>query len=155
MADVFDRQRLRDPEILPDDALIKECLGNAYTVFSEFLDELSQKEGISLMEWRYYNDGKAWLSKGEYSRKTARGAKKIPIFWLSIWDGFFKISFFFQYEKLADLLSLPLCAGTKECIGNARPLGKTMRLLPVTLEIADTAGLNDALILAGYKKEQR
>jgi len=89
-----EQQLLRDPNIQPTNEVIAEGLGKSNDIFLLFVDGL-KKYDISLMEWRYYNDGKAWLSKGEYKWTTPRGTNKVkPIFWLSIWAGFFRVSFF-------------------------------------------------------------
>jgi hypothetical protein len=74
------KQLLRDPDIIPTDEIIAEGLGIANDTYTKFIDDLSRYD-ISLMDWRYYNDGKSWLSKGEYRWTTPRGANKTkPIF---------------------------------------------------------------------------
>lgn len=84
------KQLFRDKNVKPTEQLIAEALGEGYTIYQRFIETL-ENEGISLMDWRYYQDGKAWLSKGEYKWTTTRGTNKVkPIFWLSMWEGFFK-----------------------------------------------------------------
>jgi hypothetical protein len=147
-----DNQLLRDPNISPTAAIIAEGLGEANNAFTKFISGLSEY-GISLMDWRYYNDGKAWLSKGEYKWTTTRGTNKVkPIFWLSIWDGFFKVSFFFSYDLKDDLLSLPLSAEGKDVIKNTKPMGKTARFMPVILDITNEMQLSDIFILAEFRQ---
>ena len=69
------------------------------------------------MDWRVYNDGKARLSKGEDKWTTSRGSQKVkPIFWLSIWDGFFKVSFHFPEKMREELVTLSLREEIKEKI---------------------------------------
>ncbi len=86
-------QLFRDKNVKPTEQLIAESLGEGYAIYQRFIETL-ENEGISLMDWRYYQDGKAWLSKGEYKWTTTRGTNKVkPIFWLSMWEGFFKVSF--------------------------------------------------------------
>lgn len=77
-------QLLRKADIVPTAEIIADGLGDANSVYTHFLEGL-KKYGVSLMDWRFYNDGKAWLSKGEYKWTTARGTNKVkPLFWLSI-----------------------------------------------------------------------
>ena len=150
--EVSGRQLLRDPGVPPTNEIIADALGAAYKAYVKFLEEL-ETYGITLMDWRYYNDGKSWLSKGEYKRVTPRGAKKVkPLFWLSIWDGLFKTSFFFGFDVREELLILPLSQQAKELINNAKPMGKTMRFIPVVLEISDEGHLNDVYILSEFRK---
>lgn len=147
-----DNQLLRDPDIVPTPEIIAESLKDTNNAFVEFTNGLKMYD-ISLMEWRYYNDGKAWLSKGEHKWTTARGANKVnPIFWLSIWDGFFKVTFFFSESAKDELLSLPVSQFAKEAIKNAKPLGKTMRMMPVVFDITDGSQLSDVYELAKFKK---
>jgi len=152
--DLNEHQLLRDPDIEPTSELIAEGLGAAYEAYSVFVDELGEY-GITLMDWRFYNDGKAWLSKGEYKWTTPRGANKVkPIFWLSIWEGFFRIAFFFSTSVLEELLDLPVSHETKEIIKNAKPMGKTMRFLPVTMDIKDNQQLCDIYVIAQFRKDK-
>ena len=146
-----EQQLLRVPEIQPTNEIIAEGLGAAYKTYTKFVKEL-ENYGITLMDWRFYNDGKAWLSKGEYKWTTPRGANKVkPIFWLSIWNGFFKVSFFFGADIQEELLQLPISQNAKELIKDTKPMGKTMRFLPIVFDIANEAQLSDLYILAAFR----
>lgn len=152
MENLTEKQLLRNPDIVPTNDVIADGLGITYKTFINCVEVLKQ-QGITLMDWRYYNDGKAWLSKGEYKWTTPRGANKVkPIFWLSIWEGFFKVSFFFGYDIKDELFSLPISTKTKELIKTLRPMGKTMRFIPVVLDIKNDSQLNDVYELAQFKK---
>ncbi|MCL2164089.1 MAG: DUF3788 domain-containing protein [Oscillospiraceae bacterium] len=147
------QQLLRNPDIEPNSEVIAEGLGVAYTAYTKFIRELEELYGITLMDWRFYNDSKAWLSKGEYKWTTPRGANKIkPIFWLSIWDGFFKVSFYFSTGVQYELQNLPLSQETKEIIINAKSMGKSQRFFPVVLDITSDQQLNDVYAIAQYRK---
>jgi len=145
-------QLLRDPDIEPTSNVIADGLGAAYETYSEFVKGL-ENYGVTLMDWRFYNDGKAWLSKGEYKWTTPRGAKKVkPIFWLSIWEGFFRVAFFFSAGVQAELQDLPISQTVKDIIENAKPMGKTMRFIPVVIDIKDSRQLDDVFVIAQYRK---
>ena len=149
-----EQQLLRDPSVEPTAAIIAKGLGAANPVYVKFIEGLKDY-GISLMDWRYYNDGKAWLSKGEYKWTTSRGTNKVkPIFWLSIWRGFFKVSFFFSPSVQGELQNLPISLGTKELIRDAKPMGKTMRFIPVVMDIKTNKQLDDVYIIAQFRKEK-
>lgn len=148
------QQLLRDANIEPTVGIIADGLGATNTVYVKFIEEL-KGYNISLMDWRYYNDGKAWLSKGEYKWTTARGTNKVkPVFWLSIWEGFFKVSFFFSEKIRTELLSLPISIGTKEIIKNTEATGKTMKSISIIFDITDKCQLNDVYVLAEFRIEK-
>ncbi len=74
------QQLLRDATAKPTEELISAGLGEATILYEEFIKNI-KSQGITLMDWRFYNDGKAWLSKGEYKRLgqkclTPRNKKK-------------------------------------------------------------------------------
>ena len=147
-------QLLRNPDIQPTIEIIAEGLGVANGVYTSFLESLKEY-GVSLMSWRFYNDGKAWLSKGEYKWTTTRGTDKVkPLFWLSIWEGFFKISFNFKFETKEELLNLPISEEAKDIIRNAEVSGKTMKYIPVILNVDDENQLNDIYVLMQFRKEK-
>lgn len=148
------QQLLRDANIEPTVGIIADGLGTTNTVYVKFIEEL-REYNISLMDWRYYNDGKTWLSKGEYKWTTARGTNKVkPVFWLSIWEGFFKVSFFFSEKMRTELLSLPISTDTKEIIKNTEATGKTMKSISIIFDITDECQLNDVYVLAEFRKEK-
>ena len=121
------QQLLRDPGIQLTDAVFAEALGPANSAYRAFLGELPNHD-IQL-EWRYYTDGKAWLGKGIYRWKGARGGQKeMTVFWMSIWEGFFKVSIFFPEASRTELLALldPLCRLPRKCRG-ARRTGQGLR----------------------------
>lgn len=147
------QQLLRDANIKPTAEIIADGLGETNTVYVKFIREL-QEYSISLIDWRYYNDGKSWLSKGEYKWTTARGTKKVkPIFWLSIWKEAFRVSFFFSEKIQAKLLSLPISEAAKTTISNTEPNGKIMKFLSIIFDITDESQLHDIYVLAQFRKE--
>ncbi len=147
-------QLLRNPEIEPTAEIIAEGLSESNSVYVRFVEQLKE-HAVSLMDWRYYNDGKAWLSKGEYKWTTARGTNKVtPLFWLSIWEGFFRISFFFSTKVQDELLTLPMSQEAKAIIENAKPMGKTARFIPVIFDVDGNRQLDDLFVLMQFRKEK-
>ena len=146
-------QLLRDADIEPTARIIADGLGASNTIYIEFIERLKEYD-VSLMDWRYYSDGKAWLSKGEYKWTTKRGTNKVkPLFWLSIWEGFFKVSFFFSAIIQDELLHLAISEEAKSIIKNANPMGKTMRYLPIIFDVNNDNQLNDLFVLMTFRKE--
>lgn len=77
------KQMLRDPDTEPTAGVIEQILGEGNYAYLTFLKCLADKD-IQL-EWRYYNDGKAWLGKGICRYRGARGGlKEQTVFWLSV-----------------------------------------------------------------------
>jgi len=147
------QQLLRNPGFAPTSETIADGLGEAYNAYTQLVAGLEENYGITLMDWRYYNDSKAWLSKGEYKWTTPRGAKKVkPIFWLSIWEGFFKVSFFFSTNLQVELQSLPISEEAKGIVANAKPMGKTMRFIPIAMDIETDRQLSDVYAMAEFRK---
>lgn len=76
---------LRDKDEFPDEAVLKAVLGRGYAAYLALI-ELLLEQGIS-HEWRYYNDGKAWLCKTTRKKKT--------IVWMSARRGFIAATIYF------------------------------------------------------------
>lgn len=145
-------QLLRNPEIQPTNEIIAGGLGAAYKIYTKFVKELEHYD-ITLMDWRFYNDGKAWLSKGEYIWTTPRGTNKVkPICWISVWRGFFRVSFFFGFDMKKDLLELSISQNAKELIRNTEPMGKSMMFLPLVFDVSNEEQLGDLYILSEFRK---
>ncbi|WP_260393693.1 DUF3788 domain-containing protein [Dysgonomonas mossii] len=112
--------------------------GNALV---SFLEAVTNKEYALTLEWRYYNDGKAWLGKAVYKKKT--------IFWLSVWEGFFKTSFFFTEKHLEAIAKLDISGTIKDEFAKAKTIGK---LIPMIFDVNKENQLGDLLTVVWFKK---
>jgi len=130
---------LKDPLIPPSDEVFKNALGFSYPAFVELTRRVTDS-GLAL-DWRYYKDGKAWLCKVIFKKKT--------IFWLSVWDKHFKITFYFTEKTGKGLLELDIKTELKEIFNHGKPIGK---LIPLTIAIQKKEQINDILEIAEYKK---
>lgn len=143
-------QLLRNPDIQPLSDVIAKALGEANNAYIKFIDELARHD-IQL-EWRYYNDGKAWLAKGLYMWKGIRGGQnKTTIFWLSIWDGFFKVTIYLPEKARADVLSLPLDNEVKLMIADSKQMGK-LRSFPLVFDLCSDGMFEAIFTLANFRK---
>ena len=89
-------QLLLDEAIYPSEDIMQAVLGGVYPAYQSFCELLAAEQVA--MEWRYYKDSKSWLGKCQHKKKT--------VFWLSVWEGFFRVTFFFTqaaYEGVRDL----------------------------------------------------
>lgn len=129
-------QLLKDRAIYPSDEVLAGVLGGVWPVFEAFRRELAEL-GIEI-EWRYYNDGKAWLGKTAYRKKT--------ILWLSVWEGYFQTSFYFLDRHLEGLAALGLDDN------NYTLANKWGGMIPLTFNISREAQLDDVMKVAAFKK---
>lgn len=136
------QMQLRDPEIFPTEMVLKNVLGDsAYSALASFLETITGAAyGLSI-EWRYYNDGKAWLGKVTQKKKT--------ILWLSVWDGLFKTSFYFTEKHLEEIAALDISERKKEEFADMKPIGK---LIPMTFDISEKEQLDELLTVIRFKK---
>ncbi len=142
-------QLLRNPDTEPTSDVIAEALKDANNVYIKFISELAN-HGIQ-MEWRYYNDGKAWLAKGLYKWTGARGGyKENTVFWLSVWDGFFKVDIYFPEKSRADVLSLPLDHKFKLIIADSKQMGK-LKYFPLVFELCSDEMFKAVFPLIDFK----
>ena len=145
-----EQQLLRDPGIEPTSDVIAEGLGAANKAYAKFIEGLN-KYDVSA-EWRYYNDGKAWLGKGLYKWTTARGTKKeMATFWLSVWDGFFRVSIFIPEKARADAFSLTLDDEVKNMIENSKQMGK-LKFFPLVFDLRSAELFEDIYALIDFRK---
>ena len=141
---------LRNPDIKPSMDVIAKALGEANSAYIAFISKLANHD-IQL-EWRYYNDGKAWLAKGLYKWTGVRGGKnETTIFWLSIWDGFFKVTIYVPEKARADVSSLPLDDEIKLMIADSKQMGK-LNYFPLVFNIYSDEMFKGFFSLADYKK---
>lgn len=129
---------LIDESVYPDEKVLQCVLGNSYSAYCDLIKLLAQKnmEG----EWRYYKDGKAWLCKVQYKKKT--------IVWMSAWKGFMQATVYVMDRHLEGLLGLNISVKTKEKIANTKNVGKSK---PCIFEVRDSGILTDIEKVIDYK----
>jgi hypothetical protein len=135
-------QMLREKELTPTPPLLKSYLGSSYTAF-ECCMQWTGGNGTQLQaECKYYNDGKAWLCRLMHKKST--------VAWLSVWQGFFKLSFFFLEKHKPLVLALPVTNDGLDAFREAKPFGK---LYPLTINIRNKKQLEEAWLVANLKME--
>ncbi len=133
-------QLLKDPDILPTAEVLEKVLGKKYPVFREFLNSAESEEFKLSPEWRYYKDGKAWLCKITFRKKT--------VVWLSVWPDCFKLGFYFTEKSGGGIPDLKINDSYKKDYLNHAPIGK---LKPLVIETRMKSQLSDINILIKYK----
>ena len=150
---VTKEQLLRSPDLQPTSDVVAKALEEANEAYMKFVNELANHD-IQLV-WHYYNDGKAWLAKGLYQWTGVRGGQKeITVFWLSIWDGFFKVTIFVPQKYHADLLALELDQEVRQMISESQQMGK-LKYFPLVFEVSTDKLFEDLFILLQYRKSIR
>ena len=145
------KKLLRNPDIQPTSDIIAEALQDANDSYIKFLNELANQD-IDL-EWRYYTDGKAWLGKGLYKWLGVRGGQKVTtVFWLSIWEAFFKITIYIPEKARDDLFSLPLNNTVKQMINDSKQMGNRLKFFPLVFELNSNESFEQIHILFDFKK---
>jgi len=143
-------QMLRNHDIEPSSDVIAKALKESNNTYIKFLNELTSHD--IYLEWRYYNDGKAWLAKGLFKWKGVRGGQnEKTVFWLSVWDGFFKVTIYLPEKVQADVLSLPLDNSIKTMIEVSQQMNK-LKYFPIVFDVWSDEMFDSIFLLADFRK---
>ncbi len=137
----METQLLREQNIPPSEEVLKKVLGKQYAAFAALITTITSSDYGLTYEWNFYKDGRSWLCKVSHKKKT--------IFWLSIWDGYFKVSFFFTEKHLESIAALDIDEKIKEDFCKEKPIGK---LLSMIFDIHKKEQLKDLLKVVEFKK---
>jgi hypothetical protein len=132
---------LREQEIFPSKEVLKNTLGKVYEVLEDLEVQLAQNEFALTWDWQYYKDSKGWLCKVCHKKKT--------IFWLSVWEGFFKTSFFFLERHLEGIAALKI---NENSFVIEKEWGK---MIPLIFNICDKKQFPDLLKIIKFKKTSK
>ena len=136
-------QLLREPAQEPTDSLFQSILDKSSYDFRKYIEQ-NIADADLLLEWRYYNDGKSWLGKTTYKKKT--------VVWISLWDKFIKAGFYFTDKTRPGILELAISEKIKTSFSAAQPMGK---LIPLIMDIKSIDEMNDFCIIMNHKKNLR
>ena len=132
---------LREKETEPTDKVLENALGKELFIIYQELIEIFTNEFSLETQWRFYKDGKAWLCKIVYQKKT--------ILWLSIWEGYIKTGFYFTEKTGIGVLGLDIDNKIKAEFEVAKPVGK---LIPLIIDINQQKQIEDLKEVIKYKK---
>ena len=134
--------QLKDPNTPPSDEVLANVLGDSFTAFDELMKTVAKPPYDLVAEWNYYKDGKAWLCKVQYKKKT--------VFWLSVWDKYFKTAFYFTEKTKSGVMELDINESIKTDFNQKELTGK---LIPLVIDLTGKEQINDVLTLVEYKKK--
>src|SRR5512145_2242515 len=131
---------LDDPKIFPDDMVLARVLGRAKRAWDSFQSELREQVDGTIVEWRYYKDGKAWLGKAVHGKKT--------LAWISVARSSFRVTFYFTAKNERALLELALSPDALERYHSRESVGK---LKPMVFEVSSQRSVSEILMVAKAK----
>ena len=137
----METQFLRDPDHSPEKDVLENVLKESYLVYDELIKTITASDIGLVPQWNYYKDGKTWLCKVCYKKKT--------VFWLSVWDRYFKTGFFFTEKNCPGVENLNIDDNIKADFKNNKHIG---RLIPLSIDINRRDQIDDLLKIIEYKK---
>ena len=133
---------LKDQEIFPTEEVLMNVMGDSYPAYEKLIKMIKDPELALEPVWNYYRDGKAWLCKNMYKKKN--------IFWLSVWEGYFKTAFYFTDKNKAGIDDLEIDEEIKKNFKSSKYIGK---LIPLVIDVHKEEQIDDVVKIAGYKKQ--
>ena len=103
-------------EIHPSEDLILSHLRLLKPIWIELFHKLHQDYPDIIGEWKYYNDGKSWLQKNSYKKKT--------MFWLSVQKDSFRTTFYLNEKAASAIAESNLPAKLKDQFINGKRFNK-------------------------------
>lgn len=116
---------LTDKEQFPTEEIIFSYIGKSRIHWEAIFGYIHTNYPEIISEWRYYNDGKSWLLKSTKKLKT--------IFWLSVLQDSFRITFYFGDKAEPVILAGTISASLKDSFQNGKKYGK-IRAITVRVE---------------------
>ena len=131
---------LNNKDEFPDDKILLKVLDKSKVLWDEWVRTLSVDFPSASLEWNYYKDGGAWLGKLVQKNKT--------VCWISVWDKFFKVSFYFTEKNDKDIRDMKIDQRLKDDYFSHKPVGK---LKPLIVEVKTKKALKDVQEIISYK----
>jgi hypothetical protein len=131
---------LTDKAVTPDDDLIFSIIGENSIHWKKLMQAVHTLYPEAQEVWNYYNDGKNWLFRILFKKKT--------LFWIGVLKDTFRITFYFgdKAESLIDKSELPV--NIKDEFKNGKRYGK-IRGISIRVERAED--IENAVVLAKLK----
>jgi len=116
----------------PTEARIKEILKDKYMIMEAIRKFIQESIGETTEEWKYYGVKNGWVLK--------TFLKKRNLFFIGIYDGYFRIAFVFGEKAVQSVLESDISEELKKTLTEARKYAEGRGLW---LEIYDSKHLED------------
>jgi len=131
---------LTDKSVFPDDALVFSYIGQNRLHWQKLLHAVRDKYPDVQEVWNYYNDGKSWLFRTILKKKT--------LFWIGVFDGSFRITFYFGDKAESIIEGSDLTGDIKTDFRNGRYYGK---IRAITFRVEGPDDIENAILLTDIK----
>lgn len=135
-------QILNNPEVFPTDSIIFYYIGEKKSFWINLFDYIKTEYPALSVNWNYYKDGKSWLLKATRKNTT--------IFWLSLLEDSFRVTFYFNAKTEYIIDECPISADLKATYKNNKTINK---IKPLTIFVNNQTDIDNIKILleAKYK----
>ena len=137
---VMEKPVLIEKDEFPTEKIIYGHIGDTRKYWDSLFVYLHTNYPDFTEEWRYYNDGKSWLMK--VTRKSS------TVFWLSVIENGFRITFYFGDKAAAIIAESSLSEHLKKQFSEGKRFGK---IRGITIPVKDPNDLEDIKVLIGIK----
>ena len=121
---------LSDPAVKPDEKFIFSYIGEKKIFWLELMNFLKNNYPDSSGAWNFYKDGKQWLYKMTQKKKT--------IFWCTILEDTFRITFYFGNKAEPVIISSELPEKVKQDFLKHPGFGK---IRPISAKVNDASDI--------------
>jgi hypothetical protein len=128
-----------DPDVKPDEKLIFSEIGEKKKLWKAIMIFMSDNYKDSEGSWNYYNDGKRWLFKMVIKKKT--------IFWGTILDGGFRITFYFGGKAEPVIVTSDLCDNAKQQYLTGPRYGKIRAITTIVNDMSDVSEIEKLIAI--------
>ena len=135
---------LHDPDVFPTDDIILTHLGTTRRLWEQVMQRLGEVCPGAESQWRYYTDGKSWLMKVTFRKKT--------LCWVSVGGGSFRMTFYFSDKAAAVIADSDIPAELKEQFATGRHFGK---IRGITVQVTRKADVQTACSLMAIKAQAK
>ncbi|MBK8946513.1 MAG: DUF3788 family protein [Ignavibacteriae bacterium] len=133
---------LTDPNIFPNDELIFSIIGKKQKFWEILFSMISLNYPEINKEWRYYNDGKSWLLKVTKKTKT--------IFWLTVFEKNFRITFYFGEKAEAEIINSKISEELKVQFLTGQKFGK---IRAISIDFSKQKDIENVKLLIELKQK--
>jgi len=133
-----------DKEVKPTEELIFSIIKEKKNLWHELMNHVHENYPASSGDWHYYNDGKQWLFKLVLKKKT--------LFWLSLFEETFRVTFYFGDKALPVIEESDLPQSIKNDFKTGKKYGAIRGITVLVNDKSDVANIQKLIDIKSKMK---